>query len=59
MSKRAYQIKEAENALGIGKTKIYELLKTGQLRSVKVGGRRLIPADSIEKFLQELIEKAD
>ena len=37
----------ARKALGIGTTKIYELIGTGQLRIVKIGRRTLIRTDSI------------
>ena len=37
----------ARKALGIGTTKIYELIGEGQLRTVKIGRRTLIRTDSI------------
>ncbi len=49
--KRAYRINEATETYGIGRTKIYELIKEGKLHTVKVGGRRLIPAESLEALL--------
>ena len=39
-----YRINDFSKAFGIGRTKIYDLLKSGQLKSVKIGGRTLIPA---------------
>lgn len=35
----------------IGTTKIYELIKEGKLRTVAVGGRRLIHAESLHALL--------
>lgn len=50
--KRAFRIDEAVASYGIGRTKLYELMKEGKLRTVKVGGRRLIPAESLEALLK-------
>lgn len=45
----------AAQALGLGKTKTRELLVSGQLRSVRVGRRRLVPVAALEAFVAELI----
>ena len=34
---------DAAHVLGIGRTKVYELIRSGALRSVRVGGLRRIP----------------
>ena len=49
-------VDEAGELLSIGRTSIYELMKSGRLRSVKVGSRRLIPRASLEAFVNELLE---
>jgi excisionase family DNA binding protein len=36
-------------------TKIKELTRTGQLPSVRVGDRRLYPADAVRAFVERLI----
>lgn len=41
----------ARKALGIGTTKIYELIGAGQLRTVKIGRRTLIRTDSIRALI--------
>lgn len=45
---------EAAQALGIGRSKLYELLQTGRLASVRIGACRRIPADSIHRFVLDL-----
>lgn len=40
-------VANARKALGIGTTKIYELIGEGQLRTVKIGRRTLVRTDSI------------
>lgn len=49
-AKRAYRVKEAMQAFGVGKTSLYALMKDGRLPAVKVNGMRLIPADALEKL---------
>jgi excisionase family DNA binding protein len=45
---------EAATALGIGRSKVYELMQTGQLQSVHIGACRRIPADALTAFLDRL-----
>jgi excisionase family DNA binding protein len=49
--KLAFGIDEAAHALSLGRTKIYALINEGLLKTVKIGGRRLVSADSIHKLL--------
>ena len=51
---------EACSALGnLGRTKLFELLATGELASVKVGRRRMIPYSALEEFAQRLANDAN
>ena len=43
----------ARHALGIGTTKIYELIGEGRLRTVKIGRRTLIRIDSIHALVEQ------
>ena len=45
---------EAARALGIGRSKLYELMQTGQLTSVHIGACRRVPADALNVFLEQL-----
>ncbi len=47
-------IEGAKKALGIGTTKIYELIGDGRLRTVKLGRRTLIRTDSIRDLVDTL-----
>lgn len=47
---------EAASALGIGRSKLYELLSSGQLVSVRIGACRRVPADALRAFLDSLRE---
>ncbi|KRA37955.1 MULTISPECIES: helix-turn-helix domain-containing protein [unclassified Nocardioides] len=48
------KIPEVMARLAIGQTKVYELMSTGELRSVKVGRSRRVPSDDLERFVAEL-----
>ena len=37
----------------LSKTRIYELIAAKRLKSIKVGGRRLVTVDSLESLLAE------
>ena len=47
----AYSPDEAAELLGISRELVHDLLRTGQLRSVKAGRRRLISKRHLEAFL--------
>lgn len=47
-------VEAAAAALGLRRTKVYELTGGGQLRSVKVGKRRLLPAEALREFVASL-----
>ncbi|WP_246178521.1 helix-turn-helix domain-containing protein [Actinomadura decatromicini] len=50
---------QAAVMLGIGRTKVYDLIRTGALRSVRLGGSRRIPASALTEFVAQLEEEAD
>lgn len=45
---------EAAHALGIGRSKVYQLLQSGQLQSVHIGSCRRIPREALHELLEEL-----
>lgn len=47
-----FTLRDAVRMSGIGKTKLYELGRCGQLRMVKVAGRTLIEGDSLRALLR-------
>ncbi len=48
----AYRIADAVRVSGIGRTKLYEFIGCGKLKSIRVGGRRLILAKSLRALLE-------
>lgn len=47
----AISVAECGEALGLGRTKIYELINSGELESLRVGRRRLIKLASVNALL--------
>lgn len=44
---------DAARLIGIGRTKLYAEIKSGSLRSVKIGARRLITIAALEDWLAQ------
>ena len=51
VARAAYSVTEAAAQLGVSEVSIWRALKRGELEAVRFGGRRLIPARSIENLL--------
>ena len=48
--KYAYRVDEACRQLGIGRTSLYALAKSGQLQLIKIAGRTLVPRSEMERL---------
>jgi excisionase family DNA binding protein len=53
---RLYGLPEVCEATGLGRTTVKQLIYEGELDSIKVGRRRLIPVESIDKFIMARLE---
>jgi excisionase family DNA binding protein len=53
-AQRAFSIEEFCRRYGVGRTKVYEELKLGRLRALKVGRRTIISKDDAENWLLHL-----
>jgi excisionase family DNA binding protein len=49
-----YPVPEVAILLGVEQRLIWKYIETGDLRSVKLGRRRLVPKDAIHQFLAKL-----
>ena len=45
---------EAAERLGISRTKVYELMAAGTLRSIHIGRLRRVPADALRDFIEAM-----
>lgn len=55
---KLHRIEAAAGRLGIGRSTLYGLMNSGQLRSVKIGKNRLIPESAIVEFVARLESEA-
>lgn len=53
-----YRVEEAAEVLRIGRTVVYELIRCGALRTVKVGTRRLVPVEAVREYVDSLSDGA-
>jgi excisionase family DNA binding protein len=49
-----YRVDEAAVALRLSRSVLYELIRTGQLRTVKAGRRRLVPVAALAGYVDSL-----
>ena len=47
-----YKIEEAGRLLGIGRNQAYEAAKSGQLPTIKIGKRLLVPKVAFDRLLR-------
>ena len=52
-------LEEAAGLLSIGRTRVYELVASGQLATVRIGTSRRVPFVVLEQFVEQLLVDAD
>ena len=55
MEQRLLDMKQVQQRLHVGRSTAFGLVQSGQLRSVRIGRRRLVPVEALEQFLAELV----
>jgi excisionase family DNA binding protein len=58
MNDMLYRVEEVAQALKVGRSKVFDLIRSGDLMSVKIGGSRRIPAESVQEYVSRLIAEA-
>jgi excisionase family DNA binding protein len=53
---QAYTVEQVAELLNVGRDKVYFLLRTGQLRSIKIGKLRRITDQHLAEFIASLEE---
>jgi excisionase family DNA binding protein len=48
---RIMTVMEAQEALRIGHTKMYQLLSSGEIRSFHIGSRRFVRSSDLDRFV--------
>ena len=44
---------EVAESLGIGRSKVYELISSGQLPSIRIGGSLRVPIDKLTHWIEQ------
>jgi len=58
IQRRLLSVLEAAQSLGISRAMAYKLLTAGELASVRVGDRRLVPVTAVDAFIERLTAEA-
>jgi excisionase family DNA binding protein len=53
-AKRLLGMKDVQERLSIGRSTAFVLVASGQLRSVRIGRRRLVPVAALDEYVAEL-----
>ncbi len=54
MTRKTITVIEAAEALGIGRSAAYEAARSGQIPTIKIGRRILVPVAAFERMLEHL-----
>jgi excisionase family DNA binding protein len=54
-----FSIDEVMQRLGVGRNTVFNLLGSGELRSVKLGRRRMVSAQALRDFIAALDQAGD
>jgi excisionase family DNA binding protein len=46
-----FSVLEAARSCGIGRTKLLELVAAGEIRTIRIGKRRLVPRAELERYV--------
>jgi excisionase family DNA binding protein len=58
MQELTVRVEEAARRLDIGRTQVFGLIRSGELQSIQVGRRRLIPVKALEDWLANQMANA-
>jgi excisionase family DNA binding protein len=54
---RVLRVEEAARLLGVGRSLAYDLIRSGRLRSIKIGSRRLVPVAAVDEAIAALLNE--
>jgi excisionase family DNA binding protein len=57
--RKLYRIEEVVDLLGLGRTVVFEQIRIGRLKSVKIGRARRVPAEWLDEFVSALKAEAE
>ncbi|GAA1986626.1 hypothetical protein GCM10009754_75740 [Amycolatopsis minnesotensis] len=53
------RVEDAATLLTIGRTRVYDLVRSGDLKSVKIFGARRIPRSAVEDYIAKLLKESE
>lgn len=57
LQRMAYRVTEAAQVLAISRSRFYELVAEGRIRTLKEGARTLVRRSELERYLDDLAER--
>lgn len=57
LPRMAYRVSEAAQVLAISRSRFYELVAQGRIRTLKEGARTLVRRSELERYLDDLAER--
>lgn len=52
-----FKVEEGAQHIRVSRSKMFELLKSGEIRSVKIGRSRRIPAAALDEYVARLLDE--
>lgn len=59
MTRLLLTVPEAAEALAISRSKLYELIAAGRVRSVRIDGSRRVPVEALETYVATLLNQKE
>ncbi|MEW6257786.1 MAG: excisionase family DNA-binding protein [Pseudomonadota bacterium] len=56
--RRCLSVEQAASYIGLGRTSVFNLIRDGELQTIKVGQRRLVVRASADRFIEKQIAEA-
>ncbi len=57
MQKEGLRVEEAAFVLGCGRTTVFQLIREGRLRVIKLGARTIVPRSEVARLLADVAER--
>jgi excisionase family DNA binding protein len=58
VTKLLLTVPEAAKSLGISRSKLYQLIAAGTIRSIRIDGSRRVPVTALTSYVDHLMEEA-